>query len=229
MKIILNTLAVISILLIIYIVIPHICKKIIRYKFLNAIHKSKDIYLTFDDGPDPESTPLIIDALKQHGFTATFFITGTNGEQYPELVNLIKYSGNTIGMHGYNHIHPWKTGPLTTIKDIRRMKIYFHKNNPGVNLYRPPYGKYNIVSLLYYLSGYTRSVFWDIDPEDYNSTDPYAAATDIIKLIKPGSVILLHDGRDNIEKQSPSVITVSIVQSIIQFAIVNNLNISGIR
>jgi len=229
MKIIMNTLVIASMLLIIYIVIPHICKKIMRFKFLNSMQKSQDIYLTFDDGPAPESTPLIIETLKKHGFTATFFITGKNGEKYPELVNLIKKNGNTIGMHGYNHIHPWKTGPFKTLKDIKMMELFFNKTNQENNLYRPPYGKYNIVSLFYFLTSKTRSVFWDIDPEDYKSDNPEHTASEIIKQLKPGSVILLHDGRDNIEEQSPSVITVSIVQSIIQFAIANNLNISGIR
>ncbi len=229
MKLFINTITVLTILLIVYIVIPHICKKFMRLKFLSSIQKSNNIYLTFDDGPDPESTPQIIELLKLHGFTATFFITGKNGEKYPELVKLIENNGNSIGMHGYEHIHPWKTGPLKTISDMQMMTQYFNKINPSINLYRPPYGKFNIVSLLYFLSGKTRSVFWDIDPEDYKSDNPEHTALEIIKQVKPGSVILLHDGRDNIEEQSPSVITVSIVKSIIQFAIANNLNISGIR
>jgi peptidoglycan/xylan/chitin deacetylase (PgdA/CDA1 family) len=228
MKTFFYTIFILFVIIIIYIVIPHLYKKFIRFRFFNSLQESNDIYLTFDDGPDPESTPLIINALNQNGFKATFFITGKNGQKYPDLVKLISESGNTIGMHGYNHLHPWKTGPLKTIQDLRMMKAYFYIIDPHIKLYRPPYGKYNIVSLFYFLRKKIRPVFWNIDPEDYHSADPQATASEIIRLIKPGSVILLHDGRDNPDTQSPSIFTVSIVQSLIQYAKANNLKISGI-
>jgi len=65
----------------------------------------KIIYLTFDDGPDPENTPLILDILKENNIKATFFVLGTEIEKYPDLLKRIYAEGHAIGNHSYNHIY----------------------------------------------------------------------------------------------------------------------------
>src|SRR6478672_6188131 len=63
----------------------------------------KRVALTFDDGPNPDATPLILDALKERGVKATFFILGRHAEQWPDLVRRVADEGHTIGNHGYFH------------------------------------------------------------------------------------------------------------------------------
>src|SRR5688572_27569417 len=65
--------------------------------------KSNSIYLTFDDGPDPEVTPLLLDLLKKKNAKATFFLVGTKIEAHPELVSQIIANGHGIGNHSYDH------------------------------------------------------------------------------------------------------------------------------
>ena len=62
------------------------------------------VYLTFDDGPIPESTPFILDTLKEHGVKATFFVVGENVKRYPDLFRRIISEGHSIGNHTYNHM-----------------------------------------------------------------------------------------------------------------------------
>lgn len=63
----------------------------------------KVVYLTFDDGPDPEITPRILQILQQHGVSATFFVVGTQIEAHPEILRQIHTAGHAIGNHSYNH------------------------------------------------------------------------------------------------------------------------------
>ena len=65
----------------------------------------RTVYLTFDDGPDPEVTPAILRILHQAGIRATFFIVGTQAEKYPDIVRQIRRDGHAIGNHSYNHIY----------------------------------------------------------------------------------------------------------------------------
>ena len=63
----------------------------------------KRVSITFDDGPDPKVTPLLLELLAQQGITATFFVTGMRAEQYPKIIKAIITGGHTIGNHTYNH------------------------------------------------------------------------------------------------------------------------------
>ena len=154
---------------VIYIFFPHIIKIWLREKFLLNMAKSEYIYLTFDDGPNPESTPRILELLDESGVKATFFLIGENIEKYPYLVEEIKERGHEIGEHGYSHAHPWKIGPIsTTIDLIKNSKTTERYINPGNQiLFRPPFGKFNTVSVLYLWFTKRKAVFWNVDPKDY--------------------------------------------------------------
>src|SRR5581483_3726501 len=63
----------------------------------------KRVALTFDDGPNPDTTPLILDALRDRGVKATFFILGRHAEQWPDIARRVADEGHAIGNHGYYH------------------------------------------------------------------------------------------------------------------------------
>ncbi len=204
----------------VYIVIPSVFKIILRKKFLKGIKINNFIYLTFDDGPCPESTPRILDLLKEHDVKATFFLSGNNIEKYPKLVDKILAGGHAAGCHGYNHLHPWKTDPYNSILDFKKFNNSLKKTDPSaisVKLYRPPYGKFNLVTLAYILLSHKKSIFWDIDPEDYRNPDPYSIASYIIDRIDTNCVILLHDGRSS-RVNTPVGVTVKAVELILKTA-----------
>lgn len=180
-----------------YIIIPWGIGKLLRRKFLYKLKKSGLVCLTFDDGPDPKSTPEILRTLKEADIKATFFVIGENVNKYPDLALKITEMGHEIGGHSYQHIHPWKSRPFHSLQDIIRgnqiINKYLSSDKPF--LFRPPYGKFNLITLLYVLfSGY-RVVFWNIDPKDYEQKTADGIAAYLMERLSPGSIILLHDGR----------------------------------
>jgi len=148
----------------------------------------KLLLLTFDDGPHPASTPLILEILSSHHINAIFFCTGIKSEKYPDLVEKIKSSGHVVGNHGYSHLNGWKTSRSSYIADIERAD---RLTSP--DFFRPPYGRltpgqYNSLKNKY------KIFFWDLMPYDF---DTALGVTDVLNIIKknmrPGSIIVLHD------------------------------------
>jgi peptidoglycan-N-acetylglucosamine deacetylase len=175
--------------------IPHIAKKWWRKHFLKWANDSSKIYLTFDDGPEITNTGLILDILKIHGIRATFFVIGINVEKNPFLVQRMIKEGHTIGIHGYNHLHPWKVLPWKAMEDLSRGKKILEKNGVKTCYVRPPYGKLNMLSLIYIFVNRLTFIHWHIDPQDYNEIESVKVAEFLKKEMQRGKVILLHDGR----------------------------------
>jgi peptidoglycan/xylan/chitin deacetylase (PgdA/CDA1 family) len=150
--------------------------------------RNKELCLTFDDGPDPESTPGILEILEDHDIKATFFCSGQESEKYPELTALIASKGHIIGNHGYRHLNGWKTGLNDYIENVYRAA-----NITSRDLFRPPYGR---ISPLQYrkLIGRFTIVFWDLMPYDFDMrTNTEKILNVLMKKIRPGSIIVLHD------------------------------------
>ena len=115
-------------------------------KFIQALFHSlvwrketsnKEIWLTFDDGPEHEITPWILSVLKKEKITATFFLVGEQIEEFPELVGAIVKEGHTIANHSYSHKNGWLCAKEKYIADIEKCQELMPQNK----LFRPPYGK----------------------------------------------------------------------------------------
>lgn len=184
----------------IYIFFPWGVKLLIRKRFLRRAKNANAVFLTFDDGPNPDTTPRILETLKEADAKATFFVLGKNIELYPDIAKSIIDNGHEIGEHSYEHLHAWKTGPLKTMRDLVRGGRTLQTRslaNQGRISFRPPFGKVNLATLLYVWLGRKKVVFWNIDPEDYNASSAQEVANHVIRNIEAGDVILLHDGRNN--------------------------------
>lgn len=182
----------------IYIVIPWGLKLIMRQRFLATAKALEMVFLTFDDGPDPESTPKLLGLLNKAEAKATFFVLGKNVERYPDLAKKIIEDGHEIGEHSYEHLHAWKTGPLRTLRDLVRGERVLQSVSRVSNhrvLFRPPFGKINLSTLLYIWLRRKQVAFWNIDPKDYEAGSAQEVANHVIQRLGPGDVILLHDGR----------------------------------
>ena len=99
------------------------------------------VALTFDDGPDPISTPLLLDLLARYGVRATFFVTGRRAERYPDLVKTILAQGHTLGNHSYSHdnLIMFKSHPRV-VREITAAQGVFQQFGVQPLAFRPPVG-----------------------------------------------------------------------------------------
>ena len=129
------------------------------------------VFLTFDDGPDPEVTPWVLDVLNRYKAKATFFCLGKNVEKYPDLFQRIRDEGHAVGNHTYSHPDGWRT----------KNKMYFEDIECADKLIRVLKEKYKIV-------------MWDVMSGDYNTrTTKENCLTNIKKISRSGSIIVFHD------------------------------------
>ncbi|HSL86694.1 MAG TPA: polysaccharide deacetylase family protein [Bacteroidales bacterium] len=150
--------------------------------------KEKVLCLTFDDGPDPVSTPKILEVLAGQNVRAIFFCTGSAAEKYPELTGHIRSGGHLIGNHGYRHADGWRTSCKSYIENVIRAGPF-----TSDRLFRPPYGHLTPAQYSSLKESF-KIVFWDIMPYDYD--DRFGAMNSLrilVRLIRPGAVIALHD------------------------------------
>lgn len=98
--------------------------------------EEKKLFLTFDDGPHPRITPIVLDLLKAFGAKATFFCIGNNIKKYPEVYARIIEEGHAVGNHTQNHLNGWNTSDQDYISDVKEAKNWIDSH-----LFRPPYGK----------------------------------------------------------------------------------------
>ena len=148
----------------------------------------KLLCLTFDDGPDPESSPRLLDILDKYKVKALFFCDGRAAEKYPDLIDLIKSEGHLIGNHGYNHLNGWNTSPGIYVADVENASLL-----TSSYLFRPPYGRLRLSQYRRLKQKY-RIVFWDIMPYDFDiSFSSENSIKVLLKKLRPGSVIVLHD------------------------------------
>ena len=157
--------------------------------------ESGQICLTFDDGPNPESTPELLTLLEDLGIKATFFLIGENIQKYPDLCQEIINHGHEIGDHGYRHVNAWGCLPFSAAFDLIRGSSMIKKQSdvkPPFWL-RPPYGKLNLITLCYVLLSRRKLAFWNIDPRDYIAQTPEQITATVLDQLTGGSVILLHE------------------------------------
>ncbi|MBQ7645695.1 MAG: polysaccharide deacetylase family protein [Clostridia bacterium] len=164
--------------------------------FSDAPEAGKVLALTFDDGPDPNYTPLILDILKKYGVKGTFFVLGSNAEKYPDLIRRIIDEGHEIGIHTYSHLYPNESNVDEVINEIKRTEQYLLDNFAyQPKLFRPPGGAYN-AKLMDAVNeiGYKYVLWsWRINTLDWSSPPVQNVVNAILDNVSDGSVILLHD------------------------------------
>ena len=157
--------------------------------------KSPYIALTFDDGPNPEYTPKLLDILKEHDVKATFFVVGKNAQRYPDILRRIHSEGHVIGCHSFSHRHAWLLSPVYTFRDLKRVCRILEDelgHNPG--WYRPPWGMFNMFTLIAAQKMGLATAYWSIEAQDWESkTKPQHIYNTVISQAKAGSIVVLHD------------------------------------
>ncbi len=152
------------------------------------------VYLTFDDGPDPEHTAPLLDLLAKHGAKATFFLVGRAVQAWPELVQRMLFEGHAIGNHSMAHrrMSAWRPGPEgDDIDQVDQLLCRFGARHRA--LYRPPHGRISPATLWACLKRRQRVMLWSLDSHDYK-----LAAGEVVqrlrdRRLRSGEVILMHD------------------------------------
>ena len=151
------------------------------------------VALTFDDGPTPQDTPLILSELRKFGVPATFFLIGQQIEKFPNEAKMIVDAGHQIGNHSYSHRRMILT-PLGEVEsEITRTNDLLRKAGyEGEIRFRPPYGK-KFLTLPWYLARHDiETVTWTVAPEGQGAEDSRTLTRQVLAQTRPGSIILLH-------------------------------------
>ena len=153
------------------------------------------VYITFDDGPIPESTPFLLKTLRDFDVKATFFVVGDNVRKYPELYQQIVDEGHRVGNHTFNHIGGARHSIRTYEKNVQQCDELIHSD-----LFRPPHGWMRPTQYHRYKNKY-RIVMWDLVTRDYSKLlSPYDVVRNIHRYARNGSIITFHDSLKSIDK-----------------------------
>lgn len=127
------------------------------------------LYLTFDDGPDPESTPALLDLLAKHQVHATFFVVASAAKKYPDLLHRIQAKGHQIGFHSNRHHSAYLMTPAQTKADFENGLAALHSIGVSPGLFRPPWGVVNWASLKQIKDRGLHPVLWDVMAQDWQA------------------------------------------------------------
>jgi peptidoglycan/xylan/chitin deacetylase (PgdA/CDA1 family) len=152
------------------------------------------VALTFDDGPHPDWTPKLLDVLKKEKVKATFFVVGSMAEHYPNLVRREVADGMAVGDHSWTHPHLAGRDHEFVDGQLRRTRDVLKNLGADVSVFRPPYGSYNPSTVAQASSLKMRTIIWSIDPADYRRPSSDTIVRRIMNQLKPGAIILMHDG-----------------------------------
>ena len=148
----------------------------------------KVIYLTFDDGPVPEVTPLVLDLLDEHNIKATFFCVGENVQKHPDTFAQVMSRGHKVGNHTFNHLKGFSVTDEEYYGNIDKAAELIDSK-----LFRPPYGRVTGKQMKKLRDRYA-IIMWDVITHDYNkSLSPETIMRTIKRYSRNGSLVVFHD------------------------------------
>lgn len=173
-----------------------------------GLSNAKTVALTFDDGPHPITTALLLDTLRRHGIRATFFVVGEKAEENPALLKRIAADGHQVACHTYSHDN------LVTMNshELENELTYWERDVDGIlgrgsRYLRPPGGDFNADTIsMVRRRGYVLAL-WSVNPGDWHNPPPKTIVKTVLDKVHPGAVILMHDDGINTVRALPAIIT----------------------
>jgi peptidoglycan/xylan/chitin deacetylase (PgdA/CDA1 family) len=162
---------------------------------LSGLGERSHVALTFDDGPDPATTPAFLSVLAAHGVRATFFLLGSMVARSPSLAAEVAAAGHELGVHGWDHRYTVLRGPLAVSGDMARARdvIADAGGRPPV-FYRPPYGVLSAGALLAARRLALRPVLWSCWGREWApAATPWSVRECLFGGLAGGATVLLHD------------------------------------
>lgn len=155
----------------------------------------KKVAITFDDGPNPDYTEILLAGLKERGVKATFFLLGKEVEKYPEIVEDIHDEGHLIGTHSYEHVNLSNLSDVAAIEQVDKTNAAIHEITGEYPEYiRPPFGCWKC-NLDYETT--MIEVLWDVDPLDWKTSNSDVIAKRVVDKVGENDIILLHDASES--------------------------------
>lgn len=179
--------------LLVYTIIPTLIIRLFGIGVYKRGTGEQPIALTFDDGPDPEFTPLLLDLLKKYNIKGTFFVLGRKAEKYPDLIQRMHNEGHLVGIHNYVH---WSNALMSP----KRVREQVNKTANVINriigekafYYRPPWGVINLFD--FFLMKQFRMILWSVIVGDWKSSGGKQKIKQrSLSKLRGGAVIVLHD------------------------------------
>ena len=157
---------------------------------------AEGVVLTFDDGPDQDATPTVLDALDAAGARATFFVVGEQVEADPALAREIAQRGHDVQLHGYGHVAHELLSPDEARSDLERgARALRDATGQDARFYRPPYGRFSPGSYDACGALGLEAVYWSAWGTDWETISPQRIAELVVPDLSTGAVVLLHDSR----------------------------------
>ena len=159
------------------------------------LNERDGVALTFDDGPHPDGTPLVLEALARGGASATFFLVAEQVERYPSLAAEIFAAGHQLAVHGYRHRNQMLLSPSEFARDLwKAIDVIGTVSGRRPALYRPPYGIFTLTGLSAVREASLQPLLWSKWGRDWRA---HTNAEEIARLasrgLRDGDVVLLHD------------------------------------
>ena len=179
-----------------------------RYIVWRMSGSGQALHLTFDDGPNPEFTPRVLDILDELDVRATFFLVGERAVAHPRLVSEIVHRGHSVGNHSYTHrVLPELAAAEYAGEIERTKKVLSDMCGREIRMFRPPKGLVNAGSLRYLIGGGHQVVLWSVDSLDYrrNSDDTVVRTVETAR--RGGDIVLMHDDNPFTVNALRSIIT----------------------
>lgn len=154
---------------------------------------TKEIALTFDDGPDTKYTSRILDILKEQHVPATFFVIGQHAEKYPQMMKRIAQEGHVIGNHSWDHANMAKLDQAQVNEEIAHTdQVIKEITGETTTLFRPPYGAISQPIVTASASSGHKIINWSVDTLDWDGKNAAAILAALKKEARPGAIVLQH-------------------------------------
>lgn len=159
--------------------------------------------LTFDDGPDEDATPAVLDALERAGVTATFFVVGEQLARHHGIAREARARGHQLALHGAAHPRHHELSPSAARDEVARAVGAFEAAvGERATLFRPPYGRFSEHSHEACLKLGLEPVYWSAWGCDWEPIPPERIADLAVRDLAPGAIVLLHDSARYASRES---------------------------
>lgn len=175
-----------------------------------------EVALTFDDGPDPDVTPRLLDLLRRRGVRATFFVLTEKAAARPDLLRRISAEGHEVGLHFDRHDRLTEMTVAEARRRVRAARAWLEEVAGPVRFFRPPFGSQSLQTYMMARREGLDVVSWGPYAEDWAEQAPESAASKVLGPVKGGDIVLLHDGLEKPDgEELPTFDRVKMVEMIL--------------
>ena len=172
---------------------PFAARMIAEKRLRHICRREHVLILTYDDGPSVVTTPRLLDLLAEMGAKGTFFLLGQRVQSTPQVLRRLQDEGHELASHSQDHLNAWKVAPWRSVVDVKRGFATLVKYGVDFGLFRPPYGKLNLLTWFTAVCYGVRFGWWTVVSGD--TFNPLPDPDSIVQAVERdgGGVVLMHD------------------------------------